>query len=68
MIPPVVIAIPMMIVIAAAVIAVPVTVVEPFAVVPRLHPTRAPIGRTCPVSFMPAVTASRRIPVALHPR
>ena len=61
------VAIPMVVVPAAAAIAFPVSWEEPLSVVVRSHPMRAGIRRTAPVASMPFVMVSHRIPIALDP-
>jgi hypothetical protein len=64
---PVTVAVPMMVVVAPAVIALPVPIKEALAIMVRTNPTCARIRRTSPVSGMPPVVASHRIPVSFHP-
>ena len=59
--------IPMVVMLAAATIAFPVSLEEALAVVMRPHPLRTGIRRTGPVAIMPSVMVSDRIPVALNP-
>lgn len=59
--------IPMMIVLAATVIAFPIAFVEASAIMTGHHPYSTGIGRACPISVMPPVMMAYRIPVAFHP-
>jgi hypothetical protein len=62
------VAIPMMVVLAAAPLAVPVAFKESLSVMMGCHPTRCRIGRTAPISVVPPISVSNRIPVAIHPK
>ena len=62
------IVIPAVIVLETPVRPVPVTCVELLAIVVRPNPARACIGRLSPITFMPAVVLSHRIPIAFHPQ
>jgi len=64
----VMIAIPMMVVLAPAAIAVPVAVKKTLAVMTGSHPMRTAIRRTSPISGVPLIMALHRIPVTLHPK
>jgi hypothetical protein len=64
---PVMVAVPVMVVFAPAVIAFPVPNKEAPAVVVGHNPTRAGIWRTSPVSGMPLIMTSNGIPVSFHP-
>ena len=59
--------IPMMIVLAATVIAFPIAFVEALAIMTGHHPHSTGIGRARPVSVMPPVMVAYRIPVGVHP-
>jgi hypothetical protein len=59
--------VPMMIVGTPAVIAFPVAFKKALSIVVRRHPIRAGIWRTGPITVMPFVMPSDRIPVALDP-
>ena len=61
------VAIPMVVMLATAAIAFPVSLEEALAVMMRPHPMRAGIRRTGPVAIMPFVTVCDRIPIALYP-
>ena len=63
----VMVAIPVMVVIEAAMRTIPVAGVEPAAFMARTDPMRAGVRWTSPISFMPNVTAACGIPVALYP-
>ena len=63
----VVVAIPMMVVLEAAVGAVPVAAVEATAFMARADPMRAGIRRTSPVTAMPDVIAVGGVPISLNP-
>jgi hypothetical protein len=64
---PVVLPIPMVIVVKTATIPIPI----PYKILPsvmvRGDPTRAHVRRPCPVSLVPFVVPSYRIPIALDP-
>jgi hypothetical protein len=64
---PVPVVVPAVFVAKAAAIPLPVTLVESLSVVSRQNPDGAGIGRASPVTVMPHVTASRRIPIAVYP-
>ena len=59
--------VPPMVVLAAAVVAVPVAAKKPFAIVAWRYPTCARIDRARPISVMPRVTAFHWIPIPVHP-
>src|SRR5450432_1289013 len=61
------VAVPLVIVGPAAVIAFPVAFDEALAIVARDHPDGAGVRWSSPVTVMPFVTVSNRIPVAVHP-
>jgi len=63
----VMIAVPVMVVLAPSAIAFPVPGKEAPAVVVWNNPTRAGIWRTSPVSGMPLVVVSHGIPISFHP-
>jgi len=50
-----------------AVFSLPVTVKESLSVVMRPHPASPWVRRPSPITFMPAIMPSDRIPVALYP-
>jgi hypothetical protein len=60
-------AIPMMIVLVAAAVAVPVATVVTLAIMARGYPASSLIMRASIVSVMPSVTARNRVPIAVHP-
>lgn len=59
--------IPMVVVLKAATVAVPVAVIIPAAFVPGANPARATIGRQGPIAAVPAIVMSVRIPIAINP-
>jgi hypothetical protein len=59
--------IPMMIVLAATVIAFPIAFVETLAIMTGHRPHSTGIGRARPVSVMPPIMMAYRIPIAFHP-
>src|SRR5579864_6719264 len=61
------VAVPMMVVFAPSAVAVPVPFKEALSVVAGPNPACAGIGRASPVSGMPSVTVTHRIPVTFHP-
>ena len=61
------IVIPFMVMFEAAVIAVPIAVIEALSIVARADPTCTIIGRPAPIAFMPAIVARNGIPVAANP-
>jgi hypothetical protein len=63
----VMLAVPMMVVFAAAALAIPVAAIEALSLVARTDPACAAIWRTSPVPAMPMVAAPHRIPVSFHP-
>jgi hypothetical protein len=63
----VMVAVPVMVVFPPAVIAIPVPFKESLSVVAGTNPTCAGIGRTSPVTLMPLVVVPHRIPVSFHP-
>src|SRR5947209_6220202 len=62
-----VVVIPFVVVVPAAGAALPVTGVILSSVVTRHYPARAPVRRPRPISRMPLIMISHRIPVAVHP-
>jgi len=64
---PVAIAVPTMVVLAAAVFAVPVASVKAFPVMTRSYPARAFVGRTSPISVVPPITTPNGIPITVDP-
>src|SRR5271157_4504305 len=64
---PIAAAVPTVIVFHAAVLSLPVTVVVPPAFVTRADPSGSPIRRASPVTGMPSVVVSHRIPITLDP-
>ena len=63
----IVVAVPFVVVVAPAVVSVPVAVEKALAVMMRRHPTCALVGRTGPISGMPAVMAVYRMPITVNP-
>lgn len=66
-VPAIAIVIPVVIVLTAAMIAVPIACEVPVAIVSRGDPAGARIRRLRPVALMPLVMVPNRKPVALHP-
>jgi hypothetical protein len=64
---PALVPIPMVIVVKSASISVPVPCIELATVVVRLHPSGTLVGWLRPVTFMPPVMPSYRVPVAVYP-
>jgi hypothetical protein len=60
-------AVPVMVVLAAAAITLPIPTIEALSVVAWTNPACAGIWRTSPVSGVPPVVASNWIPVSIHP-
>jgi hypothetical protein len=60
--------VPVMVVRDPAAIAVPIAVIVALSVMMRCNPARAVVRWTCPVSVMPLITISHRVPVARNPR
>jgi hypothetical protein len=60
-------AVPAMVVPDLAAIAFPVSFIESLSIVARRHPMRTGIGRTGPVSLVPLIVVTHRIPVAPNP-
>jgi hypothetical protein len=63
-----IVAIPMVVMLAASAITLPVSLEEVLAVVMRPHPMRTGIRRTGPIAIMPSPAVSHGIPVAIHPQ
>lgn len=63
----IVIPIPMVVVLATAVVAVPISDKESLAVVPRFDPVCSGIWWASPVAFMPFVVVADRVPITLNP-
>src|ERR1700739_2411662 len=61
------IVIPFMVVFETTVWAIPITGIEPLAIMAWADPMRAFIRRPAPIAFMPAIVSSDRIPVAFDP-
>jgi hypothetical protein len=57
--------VPMMVVLDAAAVTVPVAMIEALSVVARSHPTSGRVHGTAPISGMPSIAAPNRIPVAV---
>ena len=64
---PVAAAVPLMVMLKLAAISVPIPSVEHPSVVARLHPTGILVRRPSPVTLMPRVTLSYRVPITLEP-
>jgi hypothetical protein len=62
------ISVPVMIMIAPAMIAFPIPLIESFSVMAWSYPVRASIRRASPVPAVPLVVVARWIPIALHPK
>jgi hypothetical protein len=62
-----VIVVPFMVVFETTVRAIPITGIEPLAIMARADPTGAFIRRPAPIAFMPAIVSSGGIPVAANP-
>ena len=62
------IAVPCMVVLNAAVGTVPVTVVEVSSIVPRPDPSCTYVRRTSPIPVMPDISAAYGIPISAYPR
>jgi hypothetical protein len=61
------VAVPTMVVAELAVIAFPIAFEVALSVMMRLHPTRAGVRRTGPVSVVPLIVVAHWIPVAPYP-
>ena len=61
------IVIPFMVMFDAAVIALPIAVIEALSIVARADPTCTFIRRPAPIAFMPAIVACNGIPIAANP-
>ena len=61
------VAVPAVIMFKPAVFSLPVTVEESLSVVTRPHPASPWVRRPSPITFMPAIMPSDRIPIALDP-
>ena len=59
--------VPVMIMITPTSVTFPRPRVEALAVMPRRHPMRTSVRRASPVSFVPSVMVTYRIPIALDP-
>jgi hypothetical protein len=59
--------IPVMVVVDVAARAVPIARIEATAFMARSNPARSSIGRASPITFMPAIVAADRVPVAANP-
>ena len=62
------VSIPVVIVLEAAAVTVPVALEELLPIVMGRNPARPSVGRPGPVSFMPPVMAAYRIPITIHPK
>jgi hypothetical protein len=59
--------IPMMVVVKVAARAVPIAGIETAAIVARSNPTSASVRGTAPITFVPAIVSTHRIPIAFDP-
>src|SRR5579864_1937243 len=64
---PVVVMVPAVIMFEPAAISLPVALKELLPIVVRRYPARSFVGRPCPITLVPTVTATHWIPIALHP-
>src|ERR1700693_5080830 len=60
--------IPMVVVLAAAALAIPIAFKKALSVMMGRHPMRRCIGRTAPISVVPSIAVSGDIPVAIDPK
>jgi hypothetical protein len=63
----VVVVIPVVVVLEPAAVSVPIAGKESLAIMMRRYPASAQVGRPGPITGMPLVVSSGRIPIALHP-
>jgi hypothetical protein len=61
------IVIPFMVVFETTVWTIPITCIEPLAIMAWADPARTFIGRPAPIACMPAIMSGNRIPVAANP-
>ena len=66
-VPAVAVPVPVMVVLNAAVLTIPVSSEIAPAVITRSNPSRGRVGHACPIAFMPFVMMSNRVPVAFDP-
>jgi len=59
--------VPLMVVGDLALVAVPVAFMVHLAIMVRLHPVRAAVRRTSPVSVVPLIVTAHRVPIARNP-
>jgi hypothetical protein len=64
---PVVVAVPAVIMSYPAAISLPVTLKELVSIVMRCHPASPKVRWSSPITFMPPVTPSHRIPITIYP-
>lgn len=69
-VPPVAVAvsIPVMVVLEAASVALPIAGIKPLAIVAGTDPARTFVRRTGPIAVMPPPAVSHRIPIAIQPQ
>ena len=60
--------IPMVVVLAAAALAIPIAFEKSLSIMMGRHPMRRFIRRTAPISIVPPISVSNRIPVAIDPK
>jgi hypothetical protein len=60
--------IPMVVMLAAAALAVPIAFKKSLSIVMGRHPMRRCIGRTAPISVVPPISVSDCIPVPIDPK
>jgi hypothetical protein len=66
-IPAIALVVPMMIVLDAAALAVPVSMIEALSIVARRYPSSGCVCRTAPIAGMPLIVVPYGIPVAVYP-
>ncbi len=60
--------VPLVIVLDAAMVAFPIARKKLPAIVMRANPVSPLVGRPAPISFMPAIMTAIRIPIPVHPK
>ena len=63
----IVIAVPMMIVLAAAALTIPIAGEELGTIVVGCDPSGSSVRRSCPITFVPAVASPDRVPITIYP-